>query len=151
MFYKETEYALRSLIYIQLQNYRLKRPGVAEIAREIGAPSAYTAKILQRMVRRSFIRSQKGKNGGFSFDPYKPALELKEIVFFTEGDQVSQGCGLGLKLCSDENPCPMHKQFVPIRDAVIHMLTDETIQDLARKLLSGEEVQIGNFKARNKS
>ena len=37
MFKKETEYALRSLIYIQVQNLEKKRPGIIEIASEIDA------------------------------------------------------------------------------------------------------------------
>jgi DNA-binding IscR family transcriptional regulator len=103
------------------------------------------------MVKRGFIRSHKGKNGGFAFDPYKPALELKEIVFFTEGDQAFQGCGLGLKQCSHENPCPLHKQFVPIRESILRLLSEETIQGLAGRLLVGEEMKIADLSVLTKS
>ncbi len=37
MFNKETEYALRSLVYIQAQNNIKRRPGIIEIAKEIDA------------------------------------------------------------------------------------------------------------------
>jgi len=47
MFNKETEYALRGLIYIKLQNIRNHRPGTAEVSREIEAPPFFTAKILE--------------------------------------------------------------------------------------------------------
>ena len=33
MFNKETEYALRGLVYIMLQNMKNRRPGTAEIAK----------------------------------------------------------------------------------------------------------------------
>ena len=65
MFNKETEYALRGLVYIQLQNLSNRKPGVAEIAEEIEAPHFFTAKILQRLVRNGFVVSLKGKSGGF--------------------------------------------------------------------------------------
>jgi len=65
MFKKETEYALRGLVYIQLQNLNNRKPGVSEIAKEIDAPHFYTAKILQRLVKIGFVSSLKGKNGGF--------------------------------------------------------------------------------------
>ncbi|MBK7175047.1 MAG: Rrf2 family transcriptional regulator [Bacteroidales bacterium] len=65
MFNKETEYALRGLVYIQMQNTDGKRPGIAEISEQIDAPYFYTAKILQRLVRQGFVKSQKGKGGGF--------------------------------------------------------------------------------------
>ena len=49
MFNKETEYALRGLVYIQLQNTNGRRPGIVEIAKEIEAP-------LQRSERQIQLR-----------------------------------------------------------------------------------------------
>ncbi len=131
MFSKETEYAIRGLVYIQQQNSRGYMPGTDEVAREIDAPRFYTAKILQRMVRQGFLRSQKGKGGGFFFDPEKPDLCLKDIILSTEGDSTISGCGFGLRHCSNENPCPLHFKFAPIRNALSHFVSQETIQSLA--------------------
>ena len=55
MFKKETEYALRALVYIQFQNLKNRRPGIAEIASEIETPQSFTAKILQRLVKQCFV------------------------------------------------------------------------------------------------
>ena len=74
MFNKETEYALRGLVYINLQNLKGRRPGTSEVAKEIEAPPFFTAKILQRLVRSGFLRSLKGKGGGFFFEPDKPSI-----------------------------------------------------------------------------
>src|SRR5450759_1541989 len=87
MFNKETEYALRGLVYIKLQNLRGRRPGTSEVAKEIEAPPFYTAKILQRLVRIGFLNSLKGKGGGFFFDPEKPDLPLIKLISATEGDR----------------------------------------------------------------
>ena len=80
MFNKETEYALRGLVYIQMQNIKGFRPGIDEISREIEAPRFFTAKILQRLVRMGFVMSLKGKGGGFFFDKEKPELTIKELI-----------------------------------------------------------------------
>lgn len=133
MFNKETEYALRSLVYIQHQNYQNLRPGIEEIAKEIEAPQAYTAKILQRMVRLGFVNSIKGKGGGFIFDESKPEVTLKQLILATEGAKILEGCGFGMKYCNAENPCPLHDQFGPIRDSINRLVSEETIQSLARK------------------
>lgn len=133
MFNKETEYALRGLVYIQLQNMSEKKPGVAEIAKEIEAPPFYTAKILQRMVRNGFIESLKGKGGGFYFDKNKPDLPIKDLIIATEGSRTFSGCGFGLKHCDSNNPCPLHEQYAPIREAINKLVTTETIQSLAKK------------------
>lgn len=140
MFNKETEYALRGLVYIQLQNSISKRPGIAEIAEQIDAPHFYTAKILQRLVRQGFIESQKGKGGGFYFDPKKPDLPLKQLIVATQGENLFSGCGFGLKQCDDTNPCPLHDKYALIRDALIKLVTEENVQSLARDTLRGGEM-----------
>ena len=133
MFNKETEYALRGLVYIQLQNLSGRKPGVTEIAKEIDAPPFYTAKILQRMVRNGFVESLKGKGGGFYFEKDKPDLPIKDLIVSTEGDKKISGCGFGLRYCDVNNPCPLHEKYAPIRDTINTLVSTETIQSLAKK------------------
>ena len=140
MFKKETEYALRGMVYIQLQNLKERRPGVAEIAHEIEAPYFFTAKIFQRLAKQGFVRSVKGKGGGFYFDAKKPELSLKHLIIATEGDSLFCGCGFGLKQCDENNPCPLHDKFAPIRNALNKLVTEENVQSLAKKTLRGEEM-----------
>lgn len=135
MFNKETEYALRSLVYIQTQNFSHRKPGIEEIAKEIDAPRFFTAKILQRLVKNQFIQSIKGKGGGFFFKENSDELPIKELIIITEGSKVLESCGFGLKNCDCENPCPLHEQFAPIRQAINKLVRTETIQSLARKAL----------------
>ena len=133
MFRKETEYALRSLIYIQVQNLSNTTPGILEIASEIGTPKPFTAKILQRMVKNGFIESIKGKNGGFVFNKNKPDLTLKDVIYSIEGDDIYSRCGLGLSTCNDTCQCPIHESFSEIREATEKLISEETIQRLAKK------------------
>lgn len=138
MFNKETEYALRGLVYIKLQNLRGRRPGTSEVAKEIEAPPYYTAKILQRLVRIGFLISLKGKGGGFFFDPDKPDLPLIKLITATEGDRSFSGCGFGLKKCDSENPCPLHIKYAAIRESINKLISEETVQSLAEKVYEKE-------------
>jgi len=138
MFNKETEYALRGLVYIKLQNLKNRRPGTAEIAKEIEAPPFYTAKILQRIVRVGLLESLKGKGGGFFFDENKPDLPLETLIIATEGDKSFSGCGFGLKHCDENNPCPLHDKYAPIRDSINKLVSEETVQSLALKVYKKE-------------
>jgi len=133
MFNKETEYALRGLVYIQMQNHGGRRPGIAEIAKEIEAPPFYTAKILHRMVKSGFVASLKGKGGGFYFEKDKPEIPIRELIVVTEGNKSFSGCGFGLKHCDENNPCPIHEQYASIRESIYTLVSTETIQSLARK------------------
>jgi len=146
MFNKETEYALRGLVYIKLQNIKNKRPGTAEVAKEIEAPHFYTAKILQRLVRAGFLESLKGKGGGFHFDPDKPDLPLSDLITSIEGNSSFTGCGFGLKQCSDKNPCPVHEKYAPIREAISDLVSEETVQSLAMKVYKENFRQSGELK-----
>jgi Rrf2 family protein len=138
MFNKETEYALRGLVYIKLQNLKGRRPGTSEVAKEIEAPQFYTAKILQRLVRSGFLNSIKGKGGGFFFDPEKPDLPLINLIQATEGDKAYSGCGFGLKQCSSENPCPLHEKYAVVRESINTLISEETVQSLAEKVYNKE-------------
>lgn len=146
MFKKETEYALRGLVYIQSQNTIGHRPGITEIAEEIAAPHFYTGKILQRLVKLGFVESLKGKNGGFGFNPKNEELSLKTVITAIEGNNIFEGCGFGLKECSADNPCPIHNQFAPIRDSIEKLVSEETIQGLAKKLNTGDDNLLSHLK-----
>lgn len=132
MFSNETEYALRSLIYIQTQNSKGLRPQVEEIARQIDAPRPFIAKILQRLVKYGFVMSAKGKNGGFFFKADNQEIVIKEVIVAVEGARVISSCILGLSICSSDKPCPLHEKFSAIKAALINLVESETIQSLAR-------------------
>lgn len=138
MFNKETEYALRGLVYIKLQNLKKRRPGMAEVAKEIEAPHFFIAKILQRLVRAGFLESIKGKGGGFYFDADKPDLPLRKLISAIEGDKTFSGCAFGLKQCNEINPCPLHDKYAPIREAMGNLIKQETVQSLAEKVYNKE-------------
>jgi Rrf2 family protein len=144
MFNKETEYAIRGLVYIQIQNLNGLKPGIAEISKEIDAPYFYIAKILQRMVKNGFIASIKGKGGGFYFKNNEQELSLKDLITSTEGNEAFSGCGFGLKHCDENNPCPLHKQYSSIREEINQMVTGESVQSLAKKISSGKAILINN-------
>jgi len=136
MFKKETEYALRALVCIQVENKKGRMAGIAEIAREIEAPQFFTAKILQRLVKHGFVMSRKGRGGGFFFDPAKSAVPIRDVIIAVEGDEIFTGCGFGLKFCDEKNPCPLHNRYAPVRNRLNRLTSRETIQSLARKTKS---------------
>lgn len=145
MFNKETEYALRALVYIQLQNFSERRPGIVEIAKEIDAPQSFSAKILQRMVKQGVVKSLKGKGGGFFFDKEKDDLLIKDLVSLIGGNKLLTECGFGLKHCDCNNPCPLHDQYLPIKEAVNNLVSSESIQSLAKKYTKGLFIKTNNI------
>ncbi len=140
MFNKETEYALRGLVYVQIQQLKGLKPGIIEIAKEIDAPLFYTGKIMQRLVKMGFLLSTKGKGGGFYFDLNKEDLPLKTVIQAIEGGKAYSGCGFGLNSCNEDQPCSLHEQYAPIRDAINKLVSLNSVQSLARDYNDGDDI-----------
>ncbi|MCU0398812.1 MAG: Rrf2 family transcriptional regulator [Cyclobacteriaceae bacterium] len=137
LFSKACEYAIRAALYISAKSIEGSRLGISEIAEEIDAPVAFTAKILQTLAREGIISSIKGPNGGFFIEPKAKPIRLITIVKAIDGEKVLSACVLGLKECSDEFPCPVHKELKPFKDRVKKIIEEKTIQDLSADLTSG--------------
>ncbi len=140
MLSKTTEYAIRALVFVQLRNSENNRPGVNEIAIEIGAPVAYSAKILQTLTKHRLLDSMKGRGGGFFFSNNQSDLTLYNVIHVMEGDASFHECGFGLKSCDCNNPCPLHEKYAVIRDGYYEIVKTETIQSLTNKILDGSAV-----------
>lgn len=140
MLSKSTEYAIRALVFVQLRNWEQKRPGVGEIAKEIEAPEAYTAKILQTLTKNKLMDSMKGRGGGFFFNDNQSNLTLYDVIHVVEGDTCFHKCGFGLRNCNNDNPCPLHDKYKVVRDGFLEIVQTETIKSLSDKIKQGEAV-----------
>jgi Rrf2 family transcriptional regulator, iron-sulfur cluster assembly transcription factor len=138
MFSKACEYAIRATIYITVQSNQEKRISLKDIAKEIDSPEAFTAKILQQLSRHGIIESLKGPNGGFTIDKKNMAkIKLSQIVSAIDGDSIYKGCGLGLKVCSEIRPCPVHDKFKNIREDLKSMLEKTSLLELSVGMENG--------------
>ncbi len=137
---KTSEYAIRSLVYIFIQNQEGKRPGFKEISKNIDSPEQFTAKILQNLARAELISSMKGRGGGFFFDQPSVPLTLFEVISISEGEKFFSKCGFGLKRCNADNPCPLHNDYSTVREGFLQLVKNETIQSLAKKINEQEAV-----------
>lgn len=132
MFSKASEYGIRAVIYIAKKSLLDKKISLKEVAKAIDSPEAYTSKILQKLVKNNIINSDKGPTGGFSMDEQKlEKVRLSAIIFTIDGDDIYNGCGLGLKKCNEKMPCPLHNQFKIIREELKKMLETTTLKSLA--------------------
>lgn len=135
MFSKACEYGIRAMTFIASESAKGRRVSLKEIAEEIDSPSAFTAKILQQLSKNLLLDSSKGPSGGFIIPEHNlDGINLQQIVFAIDGDAIYNGCGLGLKQCSEKEPCPVHHEFKRVRDDLKKMLVSTSVRDLANKL-----------------
>ncbi|WP_027377645.1 RrF2 family transcriptional regulator [Kaistella palustris] len=138
MFSKACEYAIKATIYIAQQSLQQRRVNVKDVAASVAAPIAFTAKILQQLCREDILESNRGKQGGFIFDPEKQKqIKIYDLVRIFDGEGLFTDCGLGLHKCSELNPCPVHDDFKKVRENLIFMTQKYSFYDLAQKTESG--------------
>ncbi len=138
MFSKACEYGIKASIFIAINSNEGRRVSPKEIAKEIDSPQAFTAKILQDLVRHNVIDSIQGAYGGFQIEKNKIAtIKLAQIVNAIDGDTIYNGCGLGLNTCDENHPCPVHDKFKIVRDNLKNMLENTNLEELALDIKSG--------------
>ena len=105
--------------------------GAKAIARKIKAPQNYLGKMLQSLAGYKLVRSQKGLNGGFRLNKDAAKISLYEVVEPIDKVSLWSECGLGLKKCSDSEPCAMHHRWKKVRNHYYDFLKQTSIADLA--------------------
>lgn len=138
MFSKACEYGIRACVIVAQYSIEEKRISLKDIAKAINSPEAFTSKILQKMVKSELMQSIQGAYGGFEIsDSVLEKLNLEDIVKAIDGDETYTSCVLGLKECSDVNPCPAHKKYKHIKEDLINMLRTTTIREMVNDTQSG--------------
>ncbi|MDP1762686.1 MAG: Rrf2 family transcriptional regulator [Sediminibacterium sp.] len=138
MFSKATEYALRATIYLAQKSSVHKKISIEEIARSIDSPRPFTAKILQALSKDNMvISSVRGPNGGFYITEKTKKLSARIILQAMGEEERLEKCVLGLKQCSEIQPCPMHAQYKTIRKQIKELFVAKTIQQLAAEIKEG--------------
>lgn len=131
MFSKATEYALRATIFIAKNSTIEKKIGIEEISKAINSPQYFTAKILQILTKQKVIFSSPGPHGGFYLSAKTKKKPIRTILKAMGENDVLEKCILGLKLCSEKSPCPLHEQYKVIKLQMIGLFEEKSIEVLA--------------------
>jgi Rrf2 family protein len=137
MISKSSGYAIRAITYLVVKIDEDRKIGIQEIAENLGAPQHFLAKILQELARRKVIGSTKGPHGGFYALSDSLDISVLRIVEIIDGLEILNRCQLGIEECSNDNPCPLHFDFVKYRSGLIKTMKERTIGELGADVSSG--------------
>lgn len=134
---RTSQYAIQALIFIATRP--AGQPVLnREIASHLHVPPAYLAKIMQSLCKGSLLYSYRGRLGGFCLRDGAEKVDLMQILLLTEGPGFAQDCVLGLKVCADATACPMHAKWLPIKKKIVAILTEQTLDKLAKAVATGK-------------
>jgi Rrf2 family protein len=134
---RTSQYAIQALIFIATQP-RGVPVLIRTVARHLGVPSPYLAKIVQELVRGKILDSFRGRQGGVCLREGGEKTDLMQILTLIEGPGLTENCVLGLKVCGDETACPVHAQWKPIKMQIVKLLNRQTLGKLAAAVRSGK-------------
>jgi Rrf2 family protein len=126
---RETEYAVRCVLYLARQEGRIANVGL--IAEKMNIPKSFLAKILQRLVRESIVESSRGMNGGFRLLKKPENITLLEMLTIIQGVAPVNTCAIDKRRCELNAQCSVHPIWVEIRTEIERSLGVKTIADLA--------------------
>lgn len=138
MLSQSSKYAIRAVLYLSLNSNENKKFSPKEIANVINLPAPFLAKTLQELTKRDLISSVRGRNGGFYLTEDNRKNTLIAIVDSIDGLDKFQDCMLGLEVCSNENPCPIHNRLAPLRNAIVEELANNSIEEFTNDVRLGK-------------
>ena len=75
----------------------------------------------------------------------KKKIPIIRIVEVLDGLDTLNKCGIGIKKCSDDNPCPIHHEFKPYRDKLRQLFSERTIADMTNFNTRGDEFKLNSY------
>jgi len=108
---------------------------VSKIAEDYNIPRHFLAKLVQSLAKHYLIKSVRGRNGGIKLS--KPARDIRviDIIYAVDGPPPEKEmCVIGLDICSDDVPCPLHDHWKLIKENIRVNIGHENLEILADRL-----------------
>tara|TARA_B100001964_G_scaffold54487_1_gene61658 strand:- start:1133 stop:1594 length:462 start_codon:yes stop_codon:yes gene_type:complete len=143
LYSKSAEYAIQAMVY--LAEAKSEKPVMtAKIAKDYNIPYQFLAKIVQTLVKHRLIKATRGRTGGINLYRDAENIYLYQIVDAIDGPPPEEDqCAIGLDLCSDDTPCPLHHTWKPIKESIRKMLAEENLEELAHRVVEKRRLMAG--------
>jgi Rrf2 family transcriptional regulator, iron-sulfur cluster assembly transcription factor len=130
-FSKTASYSLSVLSY--MATHEELSMSAAYLHEKLSIPYPYLRQVLSSLSRSGFIKSARGRSGGYSFDKQKNEISLADIIDATDGLESFNKCILGFKECPFSEHCAMHSTWESTRAGIIKILRETSLADLIQK------------------
>ena len=129
---RQTDYAVRVILALSKREEG-KRVSTSEIGREMLIPPALLQRIVAELASGGFILTQAGRDGGITLAHLPKQITLLQIVEHFEGELYLSDCVLKTGDCPFELRCPVHCQWVRLKNLLRDEMSRTTFAQLVEE------------------
>ena len=129
---RQTDYAVRVILALSKKDLG-KRFSTSEIGREMLIPHALLQRIVAELAGGEFIITQAGRDGGITLARDPRQITLLQVVEHFEGTLYLSECILKPGECPFERKCPVHCQWVRLKNLLRDEMSRITFHQLVEE------------------
>jgi Rrf2 family protein len=104
-----------------------------DIAESYGIPLPLLSKILQKLARSGFLRSEHGTNGGYRLAKDARDITALEIIRTIDGPIFLTSCFTEHGMCSHSDRCNVREPLRKVHEGILKLLASITISDMTQE------------------
>ena len=128
-----TQYAVRILNYLANESDD-KLVSAKTLSEKLDIPYKFLAKIMTNLVKEEFIRSIRGREGGFELSRPANEINIAQVLDVISGSLEDKSCILGIGECDTRKKCALHDQWLKPKIMIRKMFEKTTLD-----MLKGDE------------
>jgi Rrf2 family transcriptional regulator, cysteine metabolism repressor len=132
------DYALKAILDLSL-HYGSALVTINEMSRRIDAPVKFLEQILLELKKGGFIKSKRGKVGGYALAKAPSQISVGDVLRLIEGTTEPISCvKQGYSACEDANNCIFRKIWREVFAATANIIDNANFEDLASQVKSAQ-------------
>lgn len=127
---KKADYGLIAMRHLAMREGEASA-SAKEIADSYGVPLPLLAKILQKLARQGFLRSEHGTNGGYRLARDPRAISALEVIRTIDGPIILTACFTDHGQCDHSGKCTLREPLRKVHEGILNLLESISIADLS--------------------
>jgi Rrf2 family protein len=134
---KKADYGLIALKHLAMHGPASS--SAKEIAETYGIPSPLLSKILQKLAKNGFLRSEQGTNGGYKLAREASEITALEVIRSIDGPIFLTACFTEHGYCVHTDKCIVRDPLQKVHEGILRLLASITIADMSAETTPTEE------------
>ena len=126
---KKADYGLIALKHLAVHGPASS--SAKEIAETYGIPSPLLSKILQKLVKNGFLRSEQGTNGGYKLAREAREITALDVIRTIDGPIFLTACFTEHGYCCHTDKCIVRDPLQKVHEGILRLLANISIADMS--------------------